>query len=361
VRTRVWAEVSLEAVAHNFRLLSARYGDVAAVVKANAYGHGLVPVARACVAAGATRLCVATLDEALRLRSTGISARIYPLSALLPEEALECVQADLTPFISSPEFFAAFAEAAQKAPFPAPCFLVLDTGMGREGLSPELLATLRRSCPPHVDIRGIATHFSSADEVEIAPTTQQCGVFSAAVAGWQGEVSLTNSPGMLRVSEVFPAGKGFHRAGAILYGIEPYPGALDVCPALPAMVVKARLTLVKSLAAGAKIGYGGTCTLAHNAVIATIPAGYGDGWLRQLGNSGFVSIRGVRCPLVGRVSMDQCQVDVTEVPGVAIGELATLIGDGITAAEVAAWAKTTAHEPTTLLNSRVPRYYPQER
>ncbi|WP_309713295.1 alanine racemase, partial [Armatimonas sp.] len=100
MQNRVWAEVSLEAIAHNFRLLSARYGDVAAVVKANAYGHGLVPVARACVAAGASRLCVATLEEALNLRKAGISQTIYPLSALLPEEADDCIRAALTPFIS---------------------------------------------------------------------------------------------------------------------------------------------------------------------------------------------------------------------------------------------------------------------
>ena len=352
MQTRIWAEVSLEAIAHNFRLLSARYGDVAAVVKANAYGHGLVPVARACAAAGAQRLCVASLEEGLSLRKAGISQAIYPLSALLPDEADECLRADLTPFVSSVEFFAAFAVAAKSAPLAARCFLVLDTGMGREGLSLTELTQIRQSCPAHVELVGLATHFASADEPELQPTDTQSAAFAAALGSWDGEVTLTNSPGMLRISA-----PGFHRAGAILYGIEPYPGALDACPVLPAMTVRARLTLVKPLPAGATVGYGRTHTLARDSVIATIPAGYGDGWLRRLGNHGFVSVHGQRCPIVGRVSMDQCQVDVTDVPGVKIGDVATLIGEGIAAAEVADWAETTAHEPTTLLNSRVARYF----
>ena len=347
----------MEAIAHNFRLLSTRYGDVAAVVKANAYGHGLVPVARACVAAGAKRLCVATLDEGLSLRKAGISQAIYPLSALLPEEAEDCLRADLTPFISSTAFFSAFAQAAQAAPLPAKCFLVLDTGMGREGLSGAELELIRKSCPAWVELSGIATHFSSADEPGLEPTEAQIALFSEALGSWSGETSLTNSPGMLRTPSIVGGEGAFHRAGAILYGIAPYPGALDECPVVPAMTLKARFTLVKALPQGATVGYGRTFRLSRDSIIATIPAGYGDGWLRRLGNQGFVVVRGQRCPIVGRVSMDQCQIDVTDVPGVEIGETVTLIGEGITALEVSQWAETTAHEPTTLLNSRVPRYY----
>nr|WP_309698095.1 alanine racemase [Armatimonas sp.] len=353
MQNRVWAEVSLEAIAHNFRLLSARYRDVAAVVKANAYGHGLVPVARTCVSAGAKRLCVATLEEGLSLRKAGLSQTVYPLSALLPEEATDCVRADLTPFISSPEFFAAFATAAKIAPIPARCYLVFDTGMGREGMNSQELKSLRESCPPQVEIIGIATHLSSADEEDLLPTELQLFTFKAMTRDWEGLHSVVNSPGMLRL-----ASGGIRRVGAILYGIEPYPGALEKCPTLPAMVVKARLTLVKSLPEGATVGYGRTHTLTRDSVIATVPAGYGDGWLRRLGNRGFVSVQGQRCPIVGRVSMDQCQIDVTDVASVSVGDTVTLIGEGITAAEVAQWAETTAHEPTTLLNSRVPRYYP---
>ena len=180
MQNRIWAEVSLETIAHNFRLLSARYGDVAAVVKANAYGHGLVLVTRACVSAGATRLCVATLEEGLSLRKAGLLQSIYPLSALLPEEATDCVRADLTPFISSPEFFTAFAAAAKNASIPARCYLVLDTGMGREGLNASALRQLRASCPAQVQIVGITTHLSSADEAELLPAKAQCAAFAEA-------------------------------------------------------------------------------------------------------------------------------------------------------------------------------------
>jgi alanine racemase len=357
VQTRLWAEVSLETIATNYRLLSSLYGDVAAVVKANAYGHGLVPVAHACVAAGARRICVATLEEGLALRQAGVTAAIYPLSALLPDEAAECLQAELTPFISSLGFFAAYAEAARSVETQAKCFLVLDTGMGREGMSRAELASLRQSCPPFVEILGITTHFASADEDELSFTEQQRAVFSEALCGWHGELSLSNSPGMLRTNPPAAPRRAFHRAGAILYGIAPYPGALNGCPVQPALTLKARLTLVKMLPAGATVGYGRTHTLARDSVIATVPAGYGDGWLRRLGNRGFVSVHGQRCPLVGRVSMDQCQVDITDVAQAQLGDTVTLIGEGITASEVAQWAETTAHEPTTLLNSRVPRLY----
>lgn len=324
------------------------------MVKADAYGHGLVPVARACVAAGAQRFCVATLEEGLRLRRAGVSVTIHPLSPLLPEEAEDCVRANLTPFISSPAFFDAFVAAAKDAPQPAPCFLMLDTGMGREGMDAATFHAVRAACPPWVELVGVATHLASADEPERLPTDNQLADFERQTEHTVGLLSACNSPGMLRWDE-----HGIVRAGAILYGIEPYPEAFAQAELAlrPAMALKARLTLVKALPAGATVGYGRTHTLTRDSMIATVPAGYGDGWLRPLGNRGFVLVRGQRCPIVGRVSMDQCQIDVTEIAQVALGETVTLIGEGITACDVAQWAQTTPHEPTTLLSSRVPRYY----
>lgn len=362
MRSRLWAEVSLATIVENARTLRELFGDqgVLAVVKANAYGHGLIPVARACVSGGLSAFGVATLEEGLALRRAGISAALHTLAPLLPEEAEDVVRADIVPFISSRAFFDAFSRAAVRAPLPAACFLVVDTGMGREGLTlGEAHALLREH--GGVEVRGLSTHFSSADEPALAPTEAQRVVFQQLIESLGAQVnplqlSLSNSPGMLRTRQV-----ELCRAGLLLYGIAPYAGALHGLALRPALSLHARVTLLKDLPRGATIGYGQTHTLTRASRIATVPAGYGDGWLRTLSNRGEVLIGGQRCPIVGRVSMDQCQVDVTEVPTVDIGDLVTLIGsDGqerITAAELAQWAETTPHEPTTLLSGRVPRYY----
>lgn len=364
---RTWADISLHQIRDNFRALRALAGDdaeVAAVVKADAYGHGLLPVARTCAAAGATRFAVATLDEALALRRGGIAAGILILAPLLPDEAPEVVRANLTPAISSEEFFAAFAAAAGKAPFPARCFLALDTGMGREGMAEAQALRLLERAPAALRIHGLSTHLAGADEDDPAPTEAQLDVFAAALARLplppDAVASFANSPGMLRFGRTFGR-RILLRPGLLLYGIEPWPGALDATPLRPALTWRARVTLVRNLPAGATVGYGRTAILSRPSRVATVAAGYGDGLSRRLSNAGQVLLQGVRCPMIGRVSMDQCQVDATDLPGVAIGDVATLIGEEgaerITAYEMAETAGTTCHEPTTALTRRVPRRY----
>jgi alanine racemase len=354
---RTWAEVSLGRLAQNFVALQ-RFGPLTPVIKADAYGHGLLPCAKNLINAGAESLSVATLAEAIALRESGVAANkaIYTLSALLPEEAEACALHQITPFVSSIDFF-------ERLPRSSPCFLAIDSGMGREGVTPtEALACLNASkiigAPK---IIGLATHFSSADEEDLAPTEQQQHAFDGFLrlcgpGATDKILSLTNSPALLR-----GVPSGLHRPGAVLYGIAPYPSSLDGTQVQPVLALKSRLTLVKPLSKGATVGYGRTHTLTRNSVIATIPIGYGDGWLRSLSNCGVALVRGRRCRLIGRVSMDQCQLDVTDVCDAMIGDVATLIGtDGeetITAAEVAEIAQTTCHEITTQLSNRVPRLY----
>lgn len=357
MRSRLWAEVSLANLLHNVRTLQARFGPLIAVVKANAYGHGLIPVARTCAQGGMAAFGVATLGEALALRRAGISQPIYALAQLLPEEAEDAIRADITPFISAPEFFDSFVAAAAHAPLPARCFLVVDTGMGREGLPPDDARRLWEGCPESVSVQGFSTHLASADEDELAPTVAQTQNFEAFIASLGEQATglvftVSNSPALLR-GVGYPLG----RVGLALYGIAPYPGALDGTDLRPILALKARLTLVKDLPTGATVGYGRTYTLTRPSRIATVPVGYGDGWLRALSNRGEVLVRGVRCPMVGRVSMDQTQIDVTDVPGVGVGETVTLIGEGLPADEVASWAQTTTHEVTTQLMARVERVY----
>jgi alanine racemase len=358
--TRTWTEVSLSTIATNFQALQAASGgEVMAVVKADAYGHGLIPVARACAAAGAMHFGVATLDEALSLRQAGVSQEIYPLAPLLPEEAEDVVRAGLVPFVSSPEFFAALTQAARSAPLPARAVLTLDTGMGREGMSLTQAQNLVHSSA--VEIVGLSTHLSSADEDDLAPTRAQLKAFERFARTLDPEKKLwrsfANSPGMLR--NLPPS--WLARAGAALYGIEPFPGALGGLTVRPALAWRARVTLVRELPAGATVGYGRTATLARPSKIATIAVGYGDGLHRALGNQGEVLVRRVRCPMIGRVSMDQIQIDVTELSDVTPGETVTLIGregdEEITAWQMAECAQTTCHAPTTMLTRRVARRY----
>lgn len=388
---RTWATIDLEALKGNVRGLQRAAGPdgtVQAVVKADGYGHGAVPVALACAEAGVHHFAVATLDEARELRSVlppGV-ADVYMLSPFLPDEAEWVVRLDVIPMLSTPEQWMALADAAQGFPFPARCFLMLDTGMGREGAnSDEAHWCFQAACEAGaVRITGIATHLASADEPDADSfTCEQVEVLRTWIQEWGTErlhgwddgreeqqgiwLSLWNSPGILRrgiLPELPNLGRGFlYRAGSVLYGVEPYPNAFVDLPELrPILSWQARITLVKELPAGATVGYGRTCTLHRPSRIATLAVGYADGFPRRLSNQGTVLLHGQRFPIVGRVSMDQCQIDVTDCRHpVRAGDIATLVGqDGNehqTVLELATTIETTPHEPTCALSERVYRVY----
>ena len=389
--SRTWAEVDLAAVAANIRALERRVGDagaIMAVLKADGYGHGAIPMARACAAQGVTHIGVASVAEALELRGAGISGEIYLLSAFLPEEAEAIVRADLTPFLSSPEQAEALIHAAESASpaaaLPARAFLTVDTGMGREGCLPEVARSLWKETARHPALRfsGIATHFSSADEDDWEnPTAAQLANFAAFLDSLGPEalqrandgrsengiwLSLCNSPGTLRLPPfALPSGaRGIlFRSGLSLYGIAPYRAAQEEKTEFrPVLSWRARITLVRDLPAGATIGYGRTHTLTSPARIATVAVGYADGLPRRLSNTGYVLLQNRRFPLVGRVSMDQCQIDVTDAPlPIRPGGIVTLIGsDGPeiqSAFDLADQCGMTPHEPTCALTNRVPRVY----
>lgn len=389
---RTWAEIDLPTLANNAqaaRRLAGPHSVVMAVVKADGYGHGAAPVARAVAAAGAViHFAVASAGEALELRRVGIRQEIYTLSSFLPGEADAIVQADLIAMVSSSEQIAALAQAARNAPLPSRCFLMIDTGMGREGCLPDDAVALWQQAAEieKVCITGIATHFSSADESDPASeeaTATQQRVWSdfldvlgpdALRSAHDGRgnrgvlLSRFNSPALLRLpaDAVLPTGvRGYLvRAGLLLYGIEPYRGAFAGVPDLrPALSWRARITLIKDMPAGATVGYGRTHTLTNPARIATVAAGYADGLQRRLSNRGVVLVQGHRCPIVGRVSMDQCQIDVTEVPDkeTLVGAIVTIVGREGSAEQsvldLAETMETTPHEILCALTRRVPRLY----
>ncbi len=360
-----------------------------AIVKANAYGHGAAQIARAAIGGGVTHFGVACVDEADELRRAGVRGDIYLLSPFLPDEADAIVRADLVPMVSSPEQLAALARATVSAPLPARCFLMLDTGMGREGALTSDALTLWNQAQtlPLVRVTGIATHLASADEADDegdGATHAQFDGFEAflqavgpdALAQYDDGrgnrgvwLSVVNSPGMARfgsrLSRLTPLGirGSLLRPGLLLYGIEPHRRAFMDLPQLqPALAWRARVTLLRELPTGATVGYGRTHTITRPSRIATLAAGYADGVARRLGNRGHVLLNGRRFPLVGRISMDQCQIDVTDArTPVALGEAATFIGDdngeSQTVLDLADLLETTPHEVTCALSRRVSRVY----
>ncbi|MBC8137232.1 MAG: alanine racemase [Fibrella sp.] len=394
-RVRTWAEIDLSRLAGNVRAIRAAFtpddsrDEMMAIVKADAYGHGAVAVSRVCAASGVAHFGVATVEEALILRQSGIRGDIYLLSAFVPDEAEAIVRGDIVPLISSPGHFHALAEVAQDAPLPTRAFLVVDTGMGREGMLPDVARTLWGAAQrhPHVRLVGITSHLASADECEpdgVEATRAQSKRFAAFVGsvastfldaddgrGTRGVwLSLCNSPGTVRrdewlpIPDDVPGVRGIlHRAGLLLYGIESHPNAFVELPEVRQILAwRARVTLVRDLPEGATVGYGRTHALSRPSRIATVAVGYADGFPRRLSNRGVVLLSGQKLPIVGRVSMDQLQVDVTDAQNpVAIGETVTLLGadgwESISTLDFADSIEATAHEPTCYLTNRVPRLY----
>lgn len=364
-RARAWAEVNLHAIRQNARLLKQRVGNaqLMAVVKANAYGHGAVPVSQAALEGGAERLCVATLEEGVQLREAGIHAPIHLLYPLHPSEIPDAVQhrfeitldnpGDLIHFKDLPEVYA---------------HLKLDTGMSRLGVQPEQLEFFleKLSDYPQVKLVGVSTHFACADCDEQI-TREQLSKFLPACKKVKEFVQkpllfhAANSAATLSIPESHLDGV---RVGALLYGINLLPalGADSlVQQLLPVLSLKARVLSVREVASGIGIGYGHTYRATRRTRVATVGIGYADGYSRRLSNRGEVLLHGVRVPVIGRVCMDLMMVDVTAVPGVQTGDMATLIGqegsETIRAEDLARLMETTPHEPTTVIGSRVPRLY----
>ena len=370
-----WAEIDLEALRWNVRELCRVLGPspgILPVIKANAYGHGAVPVARALLDQTSTSLasrirmlCVASVDEGLQLREAGIEAPILLLSAILPVEARAAVEARLTPTVFTHELAAALNAAAEVLGCTAEAHLKIDTGMGRIGIwhceAPAFYAALKKF--PRLCITGVYTHFACADEVNDTMTTQQlaafqtalceCGIAATPAPNRSLAVHACNSAALLRYTQ---AHFDCARPGLALYGVLPVATA-DIS-LRPVMTWKARVTNIKTVANGATLSYGATWRAQRPSCIATVPAGYADGYARSLSNRAQVLVRDTLCPVVGRVTMDQILIDCTNlVPNVQIGQSVTLFGKGLPVTTVAAWAETVPYEILCGIAQRVPRVY----
>lgn len=371
LRRRAWAEIDAAALAHNIALLLRRFGQggqtrVMAVIKADAYGHGADPVAPLCYENGLRDFGIACVEEGVALRALlPAEAAVYILAPTPPADAPDIVAHDLIPLVSDLAAGRALSAAALAQGKIATAHLEVDTGIGRAGIgagdAPALLRAL--DSLPALRVSGLATHFASADE-DAADARAQYARFADLIA-LLGERARTllihagNSPGALAVPE---ARFGLVRPGLLLYGIEPAPGMFAEAglDSRPALSVKARVLLVRPLPPGATVSYGRTYAVPEGGgLYATLGIGYGDGWPRRLSPGGHALLRGQLAPICGRICMDQLVVDVTHIPGVESGDVATLLGadgpHGLTAGALAQQIGTTPHEITTGLTARLPR------
>lgn len=371
--TRTWAEIDLDALAHNYRLLRglAPQAKFLGLVKANAYGHGAVPVAKKLEALGADMLAVACLDEAIELRQAGIVIPILCLGQTPPELAPELLEYDITQTVGDLETGAALSAAAVAAGKTLTIHVKVDTGMGRLGFvyyEDDDEAALERAgkeieslCAlPGLEPEGIFTHFANADGSE-AYTKNQCArIYDVFGELWERGLHqfkiyhCAASAAVLNYSwtKVY---MNMIRPGIALYGYVPDPSVKD--PGLkPVMTVKSRIAAVRDLPAGAKISYGCTATLERDSQIAVLPMGYGDGYPRVLSNQMDMLIRGIPCPIVGRICMDMCMVDVTGLEDVQPGEAAVVYGPKLTQ-RAAKLAGTIPYELLCQLTPRIPRIY----
>ena len=359
---RCWVEVDGRALRHNFRILRnliSRGTRLMAVVKANAYGHGLVRMARELEAIGTDWLGVANVAEGAAIREAGVRLPILLLSATLPGEMDEAVRKKLTLTLSS------FGEAKQLDRIaralgrPAEAHFKIDTGMGRLGCwhaqARQELDRIRRL--PGLAVKGLCTHFASADD-NVGLTRAQWEAVSPFFA--EHEDLLRHAANSPAVTRRYGFDADMVRIGLALYGIAPNPEDQGL-GLRPVLTWKSSVTLLREMARGRTVSYGATYRVPSPQLQAVVAMGYGDGYFRLHSNASHMLVRGKRCPIRGRVTMDQIMIDVTRVAGCRVGDEVVALGDQgaeeILARELATQAHTIPWEILTNIGARVPRIY----
>lgn len=369
---RCWAEVDLDALRGNLAWLRHRVGPavkILTVVKADAYGHGLKQIAALLMQSGTDIFGVANLAEAHAIRAVGKGWPILMLGACLPDEVEAAVRDDVRPTISSLSEAEAFSRAAGRLRKTVPVHLKVDTGMGRLGASPKEAFALIRSLQalPHLKLEGLYTHYASAED-DAAISQEQSRQFRGLLDELQGHgiivplLHANNSAAVLH-----EPGTMFNlvRPGLLVYGVLPQGRRTDTSILQkyfqPALSLRCRVSLVKDVPKGASLSYGRTFIAPRKMKVATLTAGYGDGYLRAGSNRSEVLIHGHRCRVLGRITMDQMLADVSRVRNVTAGDEVVLIGaqgkQAILAGELAEWCQTIPWEVLTAITHRVPRLY----
>lgn len=360
-----WAEIDLGAFDRNLDAIASRLPAgtrVIALLKANAYGHGAVEVARHCTPERVAMIGVALLEEALELRDAGITTPILVLGPLSAAQVRTALDRDITIGAPGPEELEILAAVAKERD--VAIHLKLDSGMGRMGcIETELprVVELIRSAP-RLRIDAIYTHFANASDPRDPSTEQQLARFNTLVETLrEAGVSAPRHHAANSAATVRGITPGdFVRTGIALYGGAPLDdGPRDEGAARlePVMRWRTAIARLKELPPGHAVGYGATFVTRRPSLIATLPVGYADGYDRRLSNRGEVLVRGQRAPVVGRVSMDLVTVDVTDIEGATLGDEVVLLGDGIPAEELAAKLDTISYEVFCRVSARVPRLY----
>lgn len=365
-----WAEINLGNLAFNIqqiRKITNPNTKIMAVVKADAYGHGIVETSQVLLENGADRLGVAILDEAVTLREQGFAVPVVILGYTPVNDFATLVAYELIQTIFEYEHAEILSREALKQNKRIPVHIKIDTGMGRLGFLPEekSVAIVEKIMQlPGIFVEGIYTHLANADAADRGYTVEQLERFFWFLKRLdQKNISIpirhaANSAGVINFPE---AHLDMVRPGILLYGLLP-SNEVNNAPSLrPVMSLKAQVASIKQMPAGSAIGYGCTHKLDKNSIIAVLPLGYADGYTRHFSNTGHALVSGKRVPLVGRVCMDQIMVDITHVSGVSIGDEAVLLGKQgdaeITADELAAQAGTINYEIVCMISHRVPRKY----
>lgn len=379
----VWVEIDLTAIGHNLselRRVTEPGARFMAVVKANAYGHGVLPVARRALESGAQALGVARLDEAVSIRDAGFDVPLLIFGHTPPEAAARLLEYRLTPTIFELSTAAALSAAAAGTGRTLPVHLKVDTGMGRLGILPDGLRPRSASGSeaasaveevkamarlPGIVLEGIYTHFAAADSTDKASARKQFKLFMEFVESLRTEgidFALRHAANSAAIIDLPETHLDMVRAGIALYGLRPSDEVdLSRVSLKPAMTLKARIVHTKRVPAGFTVSYGSTFKTKSASVIATVPIGYADGYRRRLSNRGQMSIRGSRAPIAGRVCMDQTMLDVSHIPEVRVGDEVVIFGppgEGVvTADDLATELKTINYEIVSAIMARVPRIY----
>lgn len=366
------AEVSLAALRHNCREARRLAGDgsgVLAVVKADGYGHGAVAAGRAFLEAGAWGLGVSSVAEAGELRAAGIGGPVVVLGGAFPGEEEAVLRDDLDVAVWSLEGARALARLARESGREVRMHLKVDTGMTRLGVDAWRVRELAEALAALGGLRlvGIFSHLASADAVDTAEARAQLARFRQSVdalraAGFEVPLAhLANSAAVLALPE---ARFALVRPGLMLYGYAPAPHLARHAALRPAMRLRTRIAQIREVPPGTRVGYGGTWCAARPSRIATVPLGYADGYHRLASNRAYMALRGRPVPVAGRVCMDHVMLDVTDVPGAAVGDLVTAFGPvaGMTlgADRLAEWTETIPYEVLTAVGKRVPRRHEED-
>ena len=379
----VWAEIDLNAIEHNvheLRRVTRTGAQLLVAVKANAYGHGLVGVARKALGAGADALGVARLPEAMQLRDAGIEAPILIFGYTPPDQIRQVLHYDLTQSVYAMDTARAYSARIRNADGPLRLHLKVDTGMGRLGILPD---SLRYAPPgmaisnravrdvqdmaalPALHLEGIFTHFASSDSADKGFTNDQFDGFMDFINDLKGvgvEFKIRHAANSGAIIDMAHTHLDMVRAGISLYGLYPSEEVDQSAIRLePAMTLKARIVHVKEVPQNFALSYGMTYRTPRPTTIATVPVGYADGYSRLLSNRGSMLVRGRRAPIVGRVCMDLTMIDVGHIDDVSLEDEVVMLGrqgkEAVTADEIAGLTGTINYEVVSSITARVPRIY----